>query len=752
MSDSESGFESEPNAFENESPNRERASDGDESGQDTDSDSGSEVEVVGERLRAAPTHGIGKGLMTSQPLPLAVVYTDGRQVGLGPRSEPREEEIRVPEASSSHRAEASTSGRGESSETAPMPRVTIVSSGNPRVPMGVAKEQRFDVDYLPPNKLTYRELAKIRAEYMIPHSVGMRIPGPTESLSNPKDGEVAFFTDVLQQGVRLPLQAPVQRILAQIGYAPGQFNPNFWAVLMGVVTAFGLAGEEGPSYEQFSHLYSITKSKSTDHGGWVQANCLRASERGHFLNAVPTSQKSWRNRRVLLSGDWESPSGVPVRFSIPTTFQIAGKLKQPTATQSELRQIDQVRLKVPAGDREYPQFLFTANLIKARLANPAEMTEERKKAEVKKMSETSKRRLGVIAKGKKQKRQPEASAKRVSEADLEEQPLSERQRQRTAESASRRVPIDEPLPSPGVAADAASSKASGKRPMTVDLDAASTPKRVRLTDPPRAIFAVEEEGGPTEAVTLACPSKTVQFANHMIVGSQMELSEIDDLPKRALREEARRAFRLQATASMDMWLCMKRAINAAERSKRMYEDGRSKVADAAKALQDHASLVQDMHAAERQIQAHEAKLAEMREALDGAERAAKDAEEAKLAVQAALEASERTKAAEVEAAVRGAIRDYRSSTEFTSLVDNEVASEMADLIYRFKRFNPGQKLNLNFAADPPPLPEGITEEMIEEYEGEDATEDGPDAEEGPDGAADADAEATAAEGGHTAEA
>ena len=45
---------------------------------------------------------------------------------------------------------------------------------------------------------------------------------------------------------------------------------------------------------------------------------------------------------------------------------------------------------------------------------------------------------------------------------------------------------------------------------------------------------------------------------------------------------------------------------------------------------------------------------------------------------------------------------------------------MADLLYRFKRYNPGQKLNLNFAADPPPLPEGLTEEMIEDYDGEDA--------------------------------
>ncbi|KAL6291894.1 hypothetical protein ACE6H2_000036 [Prunus campanulata] len=227
----------------------------------------------------------------------------------------------------------------------------------------------------------------------------MRIPGPTESLSRPQDGEVIFFTDVLLQGVRLPLQPAVQRILAQIGYAPGQFNPNFWVALMGVVTAFGIAGEGEPSYEQFSYLYSVTKSKGADRGGWVQANCLRAFERGHFVSAVLTSQKSWRNWRVILSGDWDSPPGVPVRFRIPNTFQITGrplpyrsvgkflslfllpyrsyssstgKLKQPVPTQAEIRQIDRVRQRIPADSRVYPQFLFTENLVKARLVDPAE--------------------------------------------------------------------------------------------------------------------------------------------------------------------------------------------------------------------------------------------------------------------------------------------------------------------------------------------------------------------------------------------
>ncbi|CAL9024223.1 unnamed protein product [Prunus brigantina] len=145
------------------------------------------------------------------PVPLAVVYADGHQVGPG-----------VPGVTSVDRQpEASTSGRGESAAgPSSRPKVSVVFSSNPRVPMGVPKEHMFGVDYLPPNMITERDIAKYRREYLIPDSVKMRIPIPTESLSKPKDGEVVFFTDVLQQGVRLPLQPSVQKILAMIGYAP----------------------------------------------------------------------------------------------------------------------------------------------------------------------------------------------------------------------------------------------------------------------------------------------------------------------------------------------------------------------------------------------------------------------------------------------------------------------------------------------------------------------------------------------------
>ncbi|CAL9024923.1 unnamed protein product, partial [Prunus brigantina] len=368
--------------------------------------------------------------------------------------------------------------------------------------------------------------------------------------------------------------------------------------------------------------------------------------------------------------DWESPSGHPVRFHIPTTFQIVGRpsYRSPSATQSEIRQINRVRLRVPAVERVYPKFLFTANLIKAQLVNPAEMTEERRAAEAKRMNESSKQRPMMGFQGKKKKsRQPEAVLTSSAGVDPEDQTLAERFRQLNAGSAQSGAAAAGPSPSQGVPAEGTSSRAAGKRPFTVNLDAEPTPKCGRQADAARAIFAAEDDDAPADPVTLASPSKTVQFANHMILDSQMELFEIEDLPKKLLREEVGRAFRLQASI-------------------RFY----------------HSEFILPF-------------------AFD----------------LVALEESERARASEIEAAVQEAIRKYRQSFDFSTLLDKEVGSEMVDLVYRFKRYNPRLKLNLNFIADPPPLPEGMTEEMIEEYEGEDALEEpvAPDAEE-----ADADAE------------
>ncbi|CAL8115901.1 unnamed protein product [Prunus armeniaca] len=604
MSDSESGFESEPNAYEGESSDGLFDSNSGAVGPDAEGGEDSDVEIIGEAPSSVLTHGIGKGFMTTQPVPLTVVYHDSSHVWMG--------DTWVPDDQSG----ASIFGRGEgTSDPLFRPRVTIVNRGGSRVPMGVPKEHLFGVDYLEPNKMIERELAKIRAEYLIPDSVRMRIPGPTESLNKPDNGEVVFFPHVLLQEVRLPLQPFVQRILAQIGYALSQYNPNFWVALMGVVMAFGMASEGVPSYEQFSYIYSITKSKTNDHGGWVQANCLKASEWGYFVSAVSTSQKTWRNKRVLLSCDWESPSGQPVRFPIPTTFQIAGKLKQPSPTQSEIRQIERVRLKVPAVERIYSQFLFTANLIRAKLVDLAEMTDERKAAEVKRMNESSRRHLQMGLQAKKKTWQSGSAAVPEARVDPENQTLAERLRQLNGDSGRTRA-AEANLP-PSRDTEASASKTASKRPFTVDLDADPVLKRGRQSE---ALLngAVGDRG----------------FTEEDPSGGGWALLPTPGLGKYISH------YMVTVLATMDMWLCMKRAITVAERAKKAYEDGRAKVAEAGKALQDHDHLLQDKQAAERQVKASEAKLAEMCVALESAVTVARDAEAAKEAVQMAIEESE----------------------------------------------------------------------------------------------------------------
>ncbi|XP_016648286.1 PREDICTED: uncharacterized protein LOC107880709 [Prunus mume] len=283
------------------------------------------------------------------------------------------------------------------------------------------------------------------------------------------------------------------------------------------------------------------------------------------------------------------------------------------------------------------------------------MTDERRAAEAKRMNKYSKRRLMMGLQGKRTKRQAEAVPTPLTGVDSEDQTIADRLRQLNTETASVGTAAVSSTPTRGQATDATTSKAASKRPVTVDLEAKPAPKWSRQGEVPRVTLAAEDDDNSAEPFTIACPSKSVQFANHMILGSQMELSEIEELPKKLIREEDGRAFRLQASASyrslMYIWLCVKRAITAAERAKKAYEDDRAKVAEVGQVLQAHANLVKDMQAAER-----------------------------------------------------------------------EVGSDMADLMYRFKRYNPGQKLNLNFIADPPLLPEGVNEDMIEEYEGEDAPE------------------------------
>lgn len=130
-----------------------------------------------------------------------------------------------------------------------------------------------------------------------------------------------------------------------------------------------------------------------------------------------------------------------------------GKLKQPTSSQSNIRKIEWVKLKVFTVERIYPDFLFTENLIKALLADPVEskcfanseclilfgnklsfclsifactVIEDRKSAEAKKMSESSKRLLLMGMKKKKQRQKQTGASAQMTEADMDNQTLAKR--------------------------------------------------------------------------------------------------------------------------------------------------------------------------------------------------------------------------------------------------------------------------------------------------------------------------------------
>ncbi|CAL9017934.1 unnamed protein product, partial [Prunus brigantina] len=93
--------------------------------------------------------------MNPFPVPLSIVYSDGRHVVPGMHGE----------TGAGRQLETSTSGRGEAAaEPSSQPRVSVIFPSNPRVPMGVPKEHLFGVDYLEPNRITEASVAACRPE------------------------------------------------------------------------------------------------------------------------------------------------------------------------------------------------------------------------------------------------------------------------------------------------------------------------------------------------------------------------------------------------------------------------------------------------------------------------------------------------------------------------------------------------------------------------------------------------------------
>ncbi|CAL8994490.1 unnamed protein product [Prunus brigantina] len=138
----------------------------------------------------------------------------------------------------------------------------VVAPVDVGVPVGVPLPKK--------NKMSLYELESLKVDYAIPECVGLRLPIPAEAARYPPEGCVMVFSAMYKHGLRLPLHPWVQMMLSRLGYAPGQYNPNFWCILHGVYIAWWMAKRGEPSFEQFMHLYSVSRQQGNF--GWVP-NC-----------------------------------------------------------------------------------------------------------------------------------------------------------------------------------------------------------------------------------------------------------------------------------------------------------------------------------------------------------------------------------------------------------------------------------------------------------------------------------------------
>lgn len=160
------------------------------------------------------------------------------------------------------------------------------------------------------------------------------------------------------------------------------------------------------------------------------------------------------------------------------------------------------------------------------------------------MDEATRRRLQSRAASKKKggASRPKASSLRKEAApSVDELTAAERRRQRKAVEAEavREVHL----------------QVTGKRQIEGALDVTPLPKRPRGPSDEAILIPGDEDEEGSEPVNIACPRKVVPAVNCFIDGAQMELSELSELPTKSLREQAGRAFRLQAAVCVTTWSC-----------------------------------------------------------------------------------------------------------------------------------------------------------------------------------------------------
>ncbi|CAL9006330.1 unnamed protein product [Prunus brigantina] len=543
--------------------------------------------------------------------------------------------------------EASASGRVGPSGFG----TVVVASADVGVPVGVPLPKK--------NMMSLYELESLKVDYAIPDCVGLRLPIPAEAARYPPEGCVMVFSAMYKHGLRLPLHPWVQMMLSRLGYAPGQYNPNFWCILHGVYIAWWLAKRGEPSFEQFIHLYSVSRQQGNF--GWVQVNCRKAKERGYFIGQPPSSQKTWRNRWFFAFGDWECWPGQTVSNHVPTHFQSIGSVKCRPVSKEEEEEIELVRRLVPQEVRELNNIVTPALLLQSGLLQG--------------MAEVPKKVVTVLEDSPKVGCTPKI-AEGVGGSGCEKRPRQEGD-ELLAELEKKRRGLESSIH---------------------DVMGGTVLPPFDLDPPPRLPLEMEElfPAGTEDTdfasvrreakeVTLAMHRQEVPLVNAFLTGVKIDAGELARTKATDFSDRVQKTVLSTANAFGDMYLTLARAERKVALARRHSEIAKAATAEAQAALRERNALQLKVGRLERELKETSRRLEVV--------------EEARLE-------TEMRRTEELAVARAEAVEEYKGSESFKNLVLDAMVEEQYGWEKMVARFNPELDINFNTSGVPPPIPSG----------------------------------------------
>ncbi|CAL8155841.1 unnamed protein product [Prunus armeniaca] len=428
---------------------------------------------------------------------------------------------------------------GSSNQTSPSESVGIAvasASEGVDIRVGVPLGKR--------NTLTEAKLVELRTDYSVSPYVGLRLPSAADVVRYPPEGSVMIFTDMYQQGLRLPFHPWVQMMLAKLG-------------------------------QHLSNLCTCIRSPSNKEPLAGYKPIAGRQRREVIIGHKPSTQKSWRNRWCLAYGDWECPPRKTVSRHIPTHFQSIGSVKWGPISKEREDEVERVRSLLSETQRERKNSVTQKNLYEFGLLQGM---------------------AGIIRGSTKvamdlddpemQKRLRKSRAKKAEKGGAQQ-------------AAGRRPRDDEGLVSDVLgkkrALEEAHRSVMGIGPRLPPFDPQAPPKLPFGMDDvyTEGVEKVDFSGlrRQKKEVNLAMHRQEVPLVNVFLEGVKSDPKVLARTPATSYADRAQKTLLTQAYAYGKMYVNMAKADKEIQRLKRRNEMAKDKIAEAQEAIQEKNTLV-----------------------------------------------------------------------------------------------------------------------------------------------------------------